>query len=85
MTEDFNQEILDALESLQGLPVFVVIRLCTDYGPIVDFYNGLDERLDLNLDVLDDHLAEANEVYEYNPWLNYPLILHRMREMGQYR
>ena len=80
---EMNQELLDALESLQGLPVFVVIRLCTDYGPIVDFYNSLDERLDLSLDVLDDHYNEALQVQEYNPWLNYALVLHRMREMGQ--
>merc|ERR1712176_519894 len=23
------------------------------------------------------------EVYKYNPWLNYALIFHRIREMGQ--
>lgn len=78
-----NEELLRALESLQGLPVCVVIRLCTDYGPLVDFYNGLDESLDLDIDVLDDHKAEAKEVHQHNKWLNYSLVLHRMREMGQ--
>jgi hypothetical protein len=78
-----NQDLLQALESLQGLPVWVVVHLCTDYGNIIDYYNGLDEKLDLELDVLDDYVAEAEEVYEHNKWLNYALILHRMREMGQ--
>ena len=82
--EDINQELLQALESLEGLPVSVVVRLCTDYGPLVDFYNGLDSRLEMSFDVLDDHLAEATQVCQHNPWLNYALILHRMREMGQY-
>jgi hypothetical protein len=79
-----NQELRAALESLQGLPVCVVIRLCTDYGQIVDFYNDLDEQLGgaSFLDVLDDYQAEASEVYSHNPWLNYALVLHRLREMG---
>ena len=79
-----NEELLRALESLQGLPVCVVIRLCTDYEPLVDFYNGLDESLELDIDVIDDHKAEAEEVYQHNKWLNYSLLLHRMREMGQH-
>jgi hypothetical protein len=79
-----NQELREALESLQGLPVCVVIRLCTDYGQIVDFYNDLDEELGEAsfLDVLDDYEAEAAEVQSHNPWLNYALVLHRLREMG---
>lgn len=79
-----NADIVEALESLRGLPVRVVIRLCTDYRPVVDFYNDLDMLLpDLDLDVLDDHVAESIEVHRHNPWLNYALVLHRMREMGQ--
>jgi len=31
---------------------------------------------------LDDFVAEASEVHEKNPWLNYALPLHRMREFG---
>lgn len=81
--KEVHQELVEALESLRGLPVSVVVRLCTDYGPIVDLYNELDERFD-GLDVLDDYYAEALEVYQHNPWLNYALVLHRMREMGQY-
>ena len=45
-------------------------------------YNKLDAELD-TLDVLDDYHAEAAEVCQHNPWLNYALIIHRMREMGQ--
>jgi len=85
-----NQELEDALQSLSGLPVCVVIRLCTDYEYVVGFYNGLHERMsstsDSNnkflLDVLDDYESEAKQVYNHNPWLNYALVLHRMREMG---
>eukprot|EP00535_Pseudo-nitzschia_heimii_P001114 CAMPEP_0197173172 /NCGR_PEP_ID=MMETSP1423-20130617/191_1 /TAXON_ID=476441 /ORGANISM="Pseudo-nitzschia heimii, Strain UNC1101" /LENGTH=402 /DNA_ID=CAMNT_0042621941 /DNA_START=138 /DNA_END=1346 /DNA_ORIENTATION=- len=73
-----------ALRSLEGLPVWVVIRLCTDDDDIVDFYNNIDNELELSLDVLDDFVAEAQEVYEHNKWLNYALPLHRMREMGFY-
>jgi len=79
-----QQELIEALDSLRGLPVYVVIRLCTQFQPIVDFWNDIDKRLDwLDIDVLDDHMSEAEEVYQYNPWLNYARPLHRMREMGQ--
>lgn len=88
MEVERNQELLAALKSLQGLPVTVVVRLCTDYGPVQNFYNVLDESLSegcfgIDVDVLDDHLAEADEVHAQNPWLNYALVLHRIREMGQ--
>ena len=75
-------EFVEALRSLEGLPVWIVIRLCTDEDDVVDFYNNLDSQLELSLEVLDDFLEEAKEVYGHNKWLNYALPLHRMREMG---
>lgn len=36
------------------------------------------------MEVLDDFIAEAKEIQDTNPWLNYGLPLHRMREMGFY-
>merc|ERR1712013_877053 len=77
-----QQQFVDALRGLEGLPVWVVIRLCTDEDDVVEFYNDLDEQLELSLEVLDDFIAEAEEVHEHNPWLNYALPLHRLREMG---
>lgn len=72
----------NALRKLEGLPVWVVIRLCTDDDDVVEYYNNLDEQLELSMDVLDDFVGEAKEVFDANPWLNYALPLHRMREMG---
>lgn len=82
--EERQEDLVAALDSLRGLPVFVVIRLCIDWQPTLTFYNELDKRLDwLDIDVLDDHISEAEEVFEHNPWLTYARPLHRMREMGQ--
>jgi hypothetical protein len=38
-------EFVQALKSLEGLPVWVVIRLCTDDESVVEFYNDLDSQL----------------------------------------
>eukprot|EP00579_Thalassiosira_antarctica_P015934 CAMPEP_0201947568 /NCGR_PEP_ID=MMETSP0903-20130614/55006_1 /ASSEMBLY_ACC=CAM_ASM_000552 /TAXON_ID=420261 /ORGANISM="Thalassiosira antarctica, Strain CCMP982" /LENGTH=602 /DNA_ID=CAMNT_0048490713 /DNA_START=141 /DNA_END=1951 /DNA_ORIENTATION=+ len=77
-----QQQFVEALRGLEGLPVWVVVRLCTDEDKVVEFYNDLDGQLELSLEVLDDFIEEANEVHEHNPWLNYALPLHRLREMG---
>jgi hypothetical protein len=77
-----SQEFVEALRLLEGLPVWVVIRLCTDEDDVVDFYNELDGQLELSMEVLDDFAGEAKEVTDENPWLNYALPLHRLREMG---
>jgi hypothetical protein len=77
-----SQEFVEALRLLEGLPVWVVVRLCTDEDEVVDFYNELDGQLELSMEVLDDFSGEAKEVTGENPWLNYALPLHRLREMG---
>ena len=77
-----RREFANALHSLQGLPVWVVIRLCTDDETVVEYYNNLDAQLELSIEVLDDFMGESEEVNSYNSWLNYALPLHRVREMG---
>lgn len=76
------REFTAELRSLEGLPVWVVIRLCTDDREVVNFYNNLDDELELSMEVLDNFTDEAEEIYEKNPWINYSLPLHRMRELG---
>lgn len=50
----------------------------------INFYNGLDSELELNMEVglLDHFAAEAKEVYKHNKYPNYTLPLHWCREMG---
>mmetsp|Transcript_48730 Transcript_48730/g.95272 ORF Transcript_48730/g.95272 Transcript_48730/m.95272 type:complete len:392 (+) Transcript_48730:174-1349(+) len=80
--QNTRDEFINALRGLEGLPVWVVIRLCTDEDAVVEFYNEIDEQLELSIEVLDDFVGEAKEAYTYNRWLNYALPLHRCREMG---
>lgn len=81
-SEYATNEFVQAMRLLEGLPVWIVIRLCTDDDEVVNFYNDLDEQLELSLEVLDDYVGEAKEVYEFNSWLNYGLPIHRLREFG---
>lgn len=70
------------MSPLQGLPVWVVIRLCTDEEKIVNYWNNVDENLELEMDVLDDLAGEAQEIRNVNPWLAYSEPIHRLREFG---
>lgn len=79
---EHQRAFVEALRSLEGLPVWIIVRLCTDEDEVVEFYNNLDGQLELSIEVLDDFREEAKEVHQENPWLNYGLPIHRMRENG---
>ena len=42
------------MKPLKNLPVWVVIRLCTDDERIVQYWNNVDSILEIDMDVLDD-------------------------------
>mmetsp|Transcript_13377 Transcript_13377/g.26743 ORF Transcript_13377/g.26743 Transcript_13377/m.26743 type:complete len:373 (-) Transcript_13377:92-1210(-) len=80
--EASDGNISQAMAPLKDLPVWVVVRLCTDEEKIVNYWNGIDEELELSMDVLDDLSGEAAEVHAVNPWLTYGEPMHRLREFG---
>ena len=40
----------------------------TDQDRVVDYWNNIDQQLELDMDVLDDLCGEAQEVHEANNW-----------------
>ena len=80
--EASDGNVANALRPLRDLPCWVVIRLCTDDDSVVSYWNGVDDELELDLDVLDDLHGEAKEVHAFSPFLTYGLALHRLREFG---
>merc|ERR1712232_967560 len=79
-TQAFVQCLRHFATSLRS---FIVIRLATDEDKVVDYYNKMDEELELPLDILDDICGEAQEVYRAgNGWLTYSPLIHRVREGG---
>jgi len=80
--EASDGNIAEAMAPLQALPVLVVIRLCTSEEPVVQYWNSVDQQLELELDVLDDFESEAKEIAKVNSWFTYGEPLHRLREFG---
>lgn len=80
--ESSDGDLATAMRPLKDLPVWVVVRLCTDSERIVNYWNNIDNELELEMDVLDDLAGEAEEVFEANRWLTYGEPLHRLREFG---
>ena len=52
-------DLTDVMRPFEQLPVWVVVRLCTDDDAIVRYWNDIDAELELELDVLDDFASEA--------------------------
>jgi len=75
-------DVASAMRPLENLPVWLVVRLCTDDDAVLRYWNSIDEDLELDIDVLDDWKSEATEVCTLNPWLCYGISLHRLREWG---
>lgn len=80
--EASDGDLAKAMKPLETLPVWVVVRLCTDEENVVSYWNQIDEKLEIEIDVLDDLLGEGQEAMKANSWLNYAEPLHRMREFG---
>ncbi|KAJ8612849.1 hypothetical protein CTAYLR_002093 [Chrysophaeum taylorii] len=80
--EATDGDLARALAPLHSLPAWVVVRLCTDDERVVEYWNSIDEELELDLEVLDDLSGEAAEVHSHSPYLAYAAPLHRLREFG---
>jgi hypothetical protein len=83
-TSKDQEQMVSALRRLCAeLPVQLVIRLCTDEESTVQFYNKIDDELELPLDILDDFASEAKEITDKgNGFFAYTPLLHRIREAG---
>lgn len=80
--EATDGDIFETIQPLKDLPVWIVVRLCTDEASVVKYWNDVDKELENQVDVLDDFIGEAKEVHQFNSWLTYGDALQKLREFG---
>ena len=80
--EASDGDLADTMKPLEHLPVWIVLRLCSESEKTAKYWADIDAKLELNMDVVQNPVTEAKEVYAYNPWLNYSEQMHRLRESG---
>ncbi len=64
------------------MPVLVILRLCTEEQAVVDYWDSIDNQLELDIDVLDDQFGDAKQVAKTNGWMTYGEPIHKLREFG---
>jgi len=80
--EATDGDLAEAMRPFQDLPVWLVVRVCTDDEATLRYWNSIDTELEIEMDVLDDLSGEAREIKEANGWVTYHEALHRLREFG---
>ena len=77
-----NQTIIRLLNRLLELKTSITIRLCTDDRSIINYWNNIDNNLEIDIDIVDSYFSEKKEVNNKNPQINYTYHVHKLREYG---
>ena len=80
--ESSDGDLIEVMKPLTKLPCMIIVALCTDEVKVVNYWNNIEQQIEIEIDVLNDLTSEAVEVDKLNPWLTYGEPLHRMREWG---
>ena len=77
-----NTHCIDLHHHLEGLPLQVIIRVCTLEQTVIDYWQNINAQLDIDIHVLQNINTEASECHDNNPWLSYTDTLQYAREFG---
>lgn len=80
--ESTDGNISDVLKPLEGLPLQIIVRLCTHEKEVTDYWESITAMVNLDIYVLNQTKDEAVLIAESNSWLVYGEPLHRLREFG---
>ena len=80
--ESTDGDVAEMLKPMEGLPLQIIVRICTDESDVSEYWDDISAKLDIDVRVLDDLEATSSYVDEFNKWITYGEPLHRIREFG---
>ena len=75
-------DVIESLKALEGTPIQIIIRVSSDESAIIEYWNEISTRVDIDILILDDLECEGTQIEENNSWMTYGEPLHRAREFG---
>ena len=75
-------DVIESLKALEGTPIQIIIRVSSDESAIIEYWNEVSTRVDIDILILDDLECEGTQIEENNSWMTYGEPLHRAREFG---
>lgn len=80
--EATDGNLTDSIRRFKGLPVTIVVRICSSDKKILNYWNNIEKDVEMGLDVIDDIESEAKQIEKLNNFFRYSYSIHILRQMG---
>ena len=81
-SEATDSNLLSAFRLLEGLPLQIIVQICTEKKDVFEYWQNINSVLNLDIFLLNTYENEAKYANCRNNWLTYGRPIHHMRGFG---